>query len=519
MSDFLKRIISAISSFFLTIASFFGLAAKPDLPVNHGQWLLDVPAYEAGQYCETLYDTGTGLENEVLKEPQQTSSMQLVRSTTLQDADNYAARLQREGWRQTFENRLAGLVVRAYEKDAQRVYLCFDEKTGITRVIDDCCNTVPLDRFGYSQSVPQPPVTVPDTPTEPFESEPIDPQETQINEANAPAAMPLPAHSDVVTAPAETNVPPRDFRLQPGVYQYSLPYYDSAHSDAELYAKNGMLYVIVLSDGKLVIIDGGAPHQCANANIEAFIRFLREITGRGAGTRMQIAMWYGTHCHADHIDFFYKVIHKHYRELELERVMFNYQSHKVLPYANRVDKLRNLLVKYYPDLQYVKCRTGYAFSFLDARFEILYTHEQLISAEDAALPATNANDCCSVLKLTLGGKTFLFLGDSNQLVQQELLRCYDGQMLHADVLQAAHHMYNNLTELYPVIAPQYVMCPQSMSRTVDVYPSYATFRKLVPAQRMYFADQAIYGFLPQADGRISVSYRPPVGFAYDNSGL
>ena len=47
-------------------------------------------AYEAGQYCETLYDTGTGFENEVLASPQKPSRMQLVRDTTKQDAENYA---------------------------------------------------------------------------------------------------------------------------------------------------------------------------------------------------------------------------------------------------------------------------------------------------------------------------------------------------------------------------------------------------------------------------------------------
>ena len=521
MSEFLKRIISAISSFFLTIASFFGLAAKPEPPANHGQWLLDVPAYAGGQYCETLYDTGTGLENEVLQTPQRTSKMQLVRNTTAQDADNYSALLQSDGWRQTFQNRLANLTVGAYEKGAARVYFCFDASTGITRVIDDCCNTVSLDKFGYTQSAPQTPVTVPDTPTEPFETEPFDPQETQVNGDNTPAPAGrrnAPKYAGAA-ALATPYVPPQNFKVQPGVYQFCLPYYDSDHNDTSRYAKNGMLYVIVLSDGKLVIIDGGAPYQCADQNIEAFMLFLREITGKASGTQMQIAMWYGTHGHADHVDFFYKVIHKHYRELQVERVMFNYQSHCVIPYAKRIDKLRNLLLKHYPAVQYVKCRTGYAFSFLDARFEILYTHEQLVSAEDASLPATNANDCCSVLKLTLGGKTFLFLGDSNLLVQQELLRSYDKQMLHVNVLQASHHMINNLTELYPVVAPQYVMCPQSMRRTIDVYPSYATFLKLVPAQRLYFADQGIYGFLPQESGTISVSYRPAVCVGYDGSGL
>ena len=105
------------------------------------------------------------------------------------------------------------------------------------------------------------------------------------------------------------------------------------------------------------------------------------------------------------------------------------------------------------------------------------------------------------------------------LIQDELLRCYDRRVLHADVLQASHHMINDLTKLYPVVAPLYVMCPQSKSRTIEVYPSYYTFLKLAPAQRMYFADQGVYGFLPQEDGSVSVTYRWVSCVGYDGSGL
>lgn len=521
MSDFFKRIISAISSFFMTIAAFFHLAPAPQPGADHGRWLLDnLPAYSAGQYCETLYDTGTGYENEVLTAAQQKSYMQLVQNTTLQDALNYGQRLAAQGFRQTFSNRIGQTYSFAYQSDAQRVYYTYNETSGEARVIDDCCNTVSLDAFGYDTAPEPEPVTEPEVTTEPVVDEPFDPQETQVSGENEPT-VPTEAPTEP-TEPVSTTAPyyaPDDFTLRPGVYQFTFPYYDERHNDSERYAKNGMLYVILLADGKLVIIDGGAPYQCADRNVDAFIRFVRELTGRSTGKKVDIALWYGTHSHADHIDFFYKLIHKHHKEFRLERVMFNYQSADVITYSTRVDKFRNLLQKRYPKAKYVKCRSGYAFTLYDTRFEILYTHEDAVSAQDASLPATNANDCCSVLKMTLGGKRFLFLGDSNQVVQAVLLRNYDASVLRADVLQASHHMINDLTELYPVIAPTYVMCPQSKSRTISVYPSYYTFLKLAPAERMYFADQGVFGFLPQESGTISVSYQWIECVGYDGSGL
>lgn len=525
MSNFFKRIISAVSSFFMTIAVFLHLAPAPQPVDDHGRWLLDqLPAYSAGQYCETLYDTGTGYENEVLSPAQQKSRMQLVRGTTLQDALDYGQRLAQSGFRQTFSNRIGQIYSYAFQKDAQGVYYTFNAQSGEARIIDDCCNSTALDAFGYDTSAqPEPvtePVTEPDVTTEPVPDEPFDPQETEVSGEGEPTEP-----TDVPTEPTEpasTTAPyiaPEDFTLRPGVYQFTFPYFDERHNDSTRYAKNGMLYVVVLSDGKLAVIDGGAPYQCADRNIDAFIRFARELTGKSTGKKIDIALWYGTHSHADHIDFFYKLIHKHRKEFRLERVMFNYQSADVISYSSRVDKFRNLLQKRYPKAKYVKCRSGYAFTLYDTQFEILYTHEDAVSAADASLPATNANDCCSVLRMTLGGRRFLFLGDSNRVVQDVLLRNYEASELRADVLQASHHMINDLTELYPVIAPTYVMCPQSKSRTISVYPSYYTFLKLAPAERMYFADQGVFGFLPQENGTISVCYQWIECVGYDDSGL
>ena len=525
MSDFFKRIFSAITAFFVSIGAFFGLAQKPKPVDQDPGWLLQsVPAYRAGVYCETPYNTGTGLENEVLSAPQTTSNMQLVRNTTLQDAADYGQRLESSGYRKTFSNQIGDIHFFAYQKDAQGIYYYFNAQSGETRVIDDCCNNVALDAFGYDKTTPEEPVTEPSGATEPFVTEPIDPQETLVNGENEPTtsvSMPTvqPTEEPPLQSTTAPYVAPQGFKPTPGVYQFCLPYYDDAHPDETRFAKNGMLYVIVLSDGKLVVIDGGSPYQCADRNIEAFMRFIREISGTSTGKKVRIALWYGTHCHADHIDFFYKLIHKYRREIKLERMMFNYQSHSVIAYSKRVDKFRNMLKKYYPKAKYVKCRSGYAFSFLDTRFEVLYTHEDCVSAESGALAAKNANDCCSVLKVTLGGKIFLFLGDSNTIVQDVLLRNYDKSVLRAQVLQASHHMINNLTKLYPVIAPTYVMCPQSKRRTLQTFPSYYTFLKLAPAQRMYFADQGIYGFLPQANGTISVVYQWFYCVGYDGSGL
>ncbi len=121
-------------------------------------------------------------------------------------------------------------------------------------MIDDCCNTVSLSDFGYGAP------------------------------ADGPAA-------------------------QPGVYQFSYPYTDADHPDESVYGNSGMMYIVLLSDGKVVIIDGGEYKHSTNRNTAELYRFLRELTGRDDSSPIEIAMWYCTHCHSDHMYLFNKLLH------------------------------------------------------------------------------------------------------------------------------------------------------------------------------------------------------------------
>ena len=410
-----------------------------------------VPPFGAGICSTALYNSGTGLDRETPTEdfpdPSPTDSyVRLVKNASLTDFLRYCARLENAGWRQTFFNQLEQNVYAAYEKDGRQIYLWRSGTKKEVRVADDCCNTVTPDAFGYET-----------------DAEPV---------------------------------------AQPAVWQFSVPYKDPDRADPERYASNGMLYAVLLSDGKLMIIDGGAKLQASNGNVEELWRFLHSIAGKKPNAKLRIALWVGTHAHGDHSSLFLKFLRRYREKVTVERALFNFPSKKVFPASAAADRVRAYLRKFCPGIKYVKARPGFAFRLQDAECQVLYTHEDHASAEDASVRFDNLNDASLVFRLTLGGRTFLFLGDANLLAEEALLTNFSPDFLRSDVLQAAHHLYNNLGRLYAAVRPEWVFCPQSKLRAqTQPLEAYHTLLSLVPEERLLFAgDGDAYGLAPSPDG-------------------
>ena len=450
--------LNKIIAFYVAALLTFSTSAGMTQTDPHGKWLLDgVPEISAGTYSTALYNTGTGVMQEKKwsdadPEPAPAYSfMQLVKDVFPADCAGYCRTLSSLGYRQTYSYRRDGNEYYAYQKGEKQIYFYYNGSAQEIRVIDDCVNSCGLDCFGYTSAK-------------------------------------------------------RVDGLEPTVYQYAYDYCDAGHPDSSVYQTCGMMYVILLSDGRVVIIDGGGALQTNSKALTQFRDLLYEITGTKTTKKLNIALWTGTHAHGDHQTFFYRFLDKYAKKLNVERVMFNFQSDDVIEKEKTYYNLIRYLDKNVPDAKYVKPRSGYSFTLQDARFEILYSHEDHINASDASWTFTNMNDACTVLKVTIGGRAFLFCGDINRTAEKTLLLNCSPATLRSDVLQAAHHLYNDLPALYRVAAPQYVMCPQSKLKSVTTpLPGYKTLIKYVPEDRFFFADQKIYGFTPKSDGTVGVT--------------
>ena len=499
MSGIFQRISAFFMAMIMSILGLFGIKEVPGFdyeqePVQQqeeeievqGDWLLDgVPSFDAGYYSQSLYNTGTGLFDDTttrldtdFEEGDLSSSavskasmMQVVRRTTLADSVAYGEKLRSLGYTQTYSHQIENNFYYEFKSPMNSVYYYFNGNTGETRVIDECSSTGSLQTFSYTNS--------------------------------------------------NTSYLADGTPVQPTVYQFSYPYRDDEHVGKNNYGSNGMLYAVSLSDGGLIVIDGGNRWQASEQNVTEFFNFLHSISGTPEEEDLRIALWYGTHAHGDHNAFFYKLLRRYSDRIQLERTVFNFPADSEILKNAYSTRIRSIVATRYPSMQYLKARSGFSFRLQDAFCEVLYAHEDMVAAKPGGRTTDDLNESCCVLKMTIGNSVFLFPGDALRLTASVLLKNFSSQTLHADVVQASHHLLVHLPDLYDVVAPTYVMCPASRLRaSTTPYEAYLYFVHKMPEDRLYFAgDGVAYGFTPQADGSITVSQTPTNCGPYDDTPL
>lgn len=449
------KIIAVILALVQSLMLFFGV------DVGYAEkWKLQAPVYGGGVICETVYNTGSGLLSDKEGPADTDGRMQLVSETDRDEYEAYCKKLAAYGYSEIYSNELEGVVCNAFKKDGALYYTYYSEKLGEVRAIEDTC-TKNFEDFAYTCG----------------EGESV------------------------------------------SLYQFDYPY-STLHwdKDEDPYSTNGMMYILRLADNSLVVIDGGSIKQSSDKNIEECIKFMHSITGTSDGETIRIALWYGTHGHSDHVTFFYKLLGLYHGELELERVMFNYPAHSLIEHDERINMFRNRLAKLYPDVKYLAPHTGMSFNIANLTFDVLYTHEDAVSAVTGKTPIDNANDSSTVCRLTAAGKTFLVLGDINVLAENKIVKLHGKDVFKTDVLQAPHHLYNSDPIVYANSKAQYVLCSMSYERASRGMLGLSSARLFYSRDELLFANDALYGIEMSRDG-LSLSVGHTDCVEYDGSSM
>ena len=202
--------------------------------------------------------------------------------------------------------------------------------------------------------------------------------------------------------------------------------------------------------------------------------------------------------------------------MELERVIFNFAAYQRFVLMSQVFPMLERLTAYYPNVRYLKAHSGQSFSLAGVCFDVLYTHEDLLM-----LPGTedirDFNETSTVLKLSFEGVSFLLTGDINHRAVERLLANYRPETLHADLVQAAHHLHNDLPELYTAIRPGLVVVPQDIKALPALQPKYRSLLLGVDAEHVLF-DEGKTMFFEERNGAIALTHTcPQVGGLYDGS--
>ena len=264
----------------------------------------------------------------------------------------------------------------------------------------------------------------------------------------------------------------------------------------------GAGYVIMLEDGRFVVIDGGkcthgtgGTDWCAEVQLiwNAMLNLYKKAYGASAVPTAQrplhVAAWYLTHGHADHYGAFQRMITLIGQDaskkavFKMDYIIANLPGNYSLfentsttwGYNNNanIHAMRNAI----GNVQYIKAQTGQRIYLANLMIEVLMTYQDHLPN-----PIYNTNDTNTILRfhiqtssVTSGSVTslpgnavrVLFLGDSWRPASRYLCAMY-GSYLKSDISQLAHH--GNIgceQELYQTISPRAVLFNHDKSSLIS----------------------------------------------------
>lgn len=222
----------------------------------------------------------------------------------------------------------------------------------------------------------------------------------------------------------------------------------------------GMVYLIRLSDGRFVVIDGGLAEYDEPEHFLKLLDSQNVLEGKPV-----IAAWFVTHPHCDHQDLLIYLMKSCPERFVLERFAYNFPTDDrakgfSLSVAQLFEMEENLTAT-----QVLTPRTGQRWYLGDATFDILYSSDDVCHEF-----MNNVNETSLVMRMELGGYRVLWLADAQGIACNQICRTYDPESLRCDILQVGHHGYTGGSpELFRRADPQVLIWPVPDCRYYEMY--------------------------------------------------
>lgn len=207
----------------------------------------------------------------------------------------------------------------------------------------------------------------------------------------------------------------------------------------------GMSYVLRLSDGRLIIIDGANVYEKDIDNL--FSRLEKESpTGKPV-----IAAWIFTHPHSDHYFCFFPFMEKYGNKVQIQKFFFHFPEPNDFVHYPKMDKTENAFARYSGEEGITSSEILRRFYEKMAQLNIpVYTPHtgqhykigdatvQFFSAmDDTVHCSTNINAASLMFTVDIAGQRIFFGGDGS--FADSLLAERFGSELKSDLLQFPHH--------------------------------------------------------------------------------
>ena len=426
-------------------------------------WKLDCPTPDCGKIVDGVYRVGAMLADDRESNTSEDARMQTITGVTEADFEAYVRMLENAGFSDCYAHSMGADKFFAGSYAAKNYHVRYLAARNELRVIEDR-NVTPLTRFGYEAAGEK----------------------------------------------------------QTVIYQYGL-YYDPNNDCTDKTVNCGMLYVIRLCDNRLMLIDGGHLYQWNAQALQAFWSFLHQITDTPEDGVIDIACWYFTHAHGDHVMGCTRLLDRYHEQIKLERVMHGFVSYQVdaCGYDPSVFAMKRAIRQYYPDVPCLRLHAGQKFPLADVICEVLYAQEDAVEANaPEKFPLLDFNCTSTIIKLTVNGKTALFLGDTNLESEKLLAKISTPDIWKADAVQVAHHCFNFLDTLYAWADAPMAWLPNSYfgAHTPENTPKLESVLRFVGDGQIYYEGEATYGFAAGKCGFMPIFTESVVGGAYDGSG-
>ena len=185
----------------------------------------------------------------------------------------------------------------------------------------------------------------------------------------------------------------------------------------------GMAYIMRLSDGRFVIIDGNVGEYDEPEHLYTLLSEQNENGGEPT-----VAAWFITHPHGDHFGGFSEFCKRYSEKVKIEKVLYHFPKPGVFDSeGSDTSEFFEVLSKL--DTETVTPRTGDIFNFADARFEVLFSCEDLYPG-----PVKNINNSSFVMTMELGKYKILWLGDLQREGAEYICKNTDKAKLKCDIL-------------------------------------------------------------------------------------
>ena len=215
----------------------------------------------------------------------------------------------------------------------------------------------------------------------------------------------------------------------------------------------GMSYVIRVSDGRFVLIDGGFDEYEEADHLWDVLMSQYE-----GDDKPIIAAWFITHPHCDHFSGFVKFMNKYGARVRLESILYNWAPDSLSKLKNTKNDLTefNILIeKCRHSTKIITPRTGQRYVFADAVFDILFVWEDLCPEE---IP--NINDTSLVMRMEIAGRKVLWMGDAQGQASECICRRFGEESLKCEIFQVGHHGYDGGSdELHRKVDPEVLLWP------------------------------------------------------------